>query len=141
MEREEIVNALRCCNGDTGCKECSLWEMHSAQCVKTLMGAARDQMEADAAEIEHLRAENRDIRQNSVSHEVYLQVCAERDAAVKDIKHNDNCDVCKYSKSDGTCEKYDFDCETCEKKCPCASCRGENKWQWRGAKMDGDRNE
>lgn len=47
------------------------------------------------------------------------------DAAVADIKHNDNCDVCKYTKYDGACDESDFDCKTCKNTCPCATCRNE----------------
>ena len=35
---------------------------------------------------------------------------AERDACKADLKHSDNCDVCKYTKYDGACDESDFDC-------------------------------
>ena len=69
------------------------------------------------------------------------QVKRERDAAVADIMCRDHCDVCKYSKYDGSCDESDFDCETCKNACPCATCRNENKWEWRGMKgADHERN-
>ncbi|MDD3243544.1 MAG: hypothetical protein PHD32_07480 [Eubacteriales bacterium] len=89
-------------------------------------------MAADA--IEELMAEIEHIRQTSVSHEVYQMVCAERDAAVKDIMCKDHCDVCKHSRENNcNCDAADFDCLVCkEESCTCRGCRDENKWEWRG---------
>src|SRR5574344_1180538 len=46
---------------------------------------------------------------------------AERDAAVADIKHGDNCDVCKQSRDNNcNCEEANFDCLICkDDKCSC----------------------
>ena len=59
--------------------------------------------------------------------------------AVEDIKCNDHCDVCKFSREgEEDCTKYDFDCAKCQsRKCVCRTCRNESKWQWRGKKGDG----
>ena len=78
-----------------------------------------------AAELMDIKAENARLR-------------AERDAAVEDIKHRDNCDVCAFAKYDDGCDESDFDCAACKKKCPCATCRYESNWKWRGAKGEND---
>ena len=59
-------------------------------------------------------------------------------AAVEDIMCRDHCDVCKYSKYDGRCDESDFDCGTCRNTCPCAMCRDESNWQWRGPQEPGE---
>lgn len=65
-------------------------------------------------------------------HVAALELADALKAAIADIKHGYNCEVCKYSKYDGGCDESDFDCETCKTTCPCATCRDESKWQWRG---------
>lgn len=63
-------------------------------------------------------------------------VTEERDAAVADIKHTDNCDVCVSSLSHGDCESNNFDCEKCKADCRCKTCRNENNWEWRGPQKE-----
>lgn len=86
------------------------------------------------AKIDQLRAENRNIKQNSVSMNVYQQVCTERDAAVEDLKNRilgngSACTYCKY-------------CNSPLNDTPCCECddipdtRMPTKWQWRGPQKE-----
>ncbi len=74
------------------------------------------------------------IEENEKLRADFARVTAERDAAVEDIKHNNNCTVCAYGLSQGDCETNDYDCENCRANCECKSCRNENNWKWRGMK-------
>jgi hypothetical protein len=60
------------------------------------------------------------------------------DAAVADLKHMDNCDICKHGQTapDGC----DCECDECTLPCVCRDCRNEDKWQWRGP-SDGEKGE
>ena len=58
----------------------------------------------------------------------------ERDAAVKDLKHGDNCDICKWADTIPECT---FECDECTLNCTCRTCRDESNWQWRGVKDGG----
>lgn len=51
-------------------------------------------------------------------------------AAVADLKHMDNCDICKHGQTapDGC----DCECDECTLPCVCRDCRNEDKWEWRG---------
>ena len=53
------------------------------------------------------------------------RVKRERDAAIADLKHGDNCDICR---------DCDFECDTCTFDCKCRTCRDECNWEWRGIK-------
>ena len=83
-------------------------------------------LNAEQAKVARLVAENRNIRENSVSHEVYMRVCEERDAAIANIADMEKslpwgvgCYYCKhYADGDGECE----DCN----------------WQWRGPQEAGE---
>ena len=77
-------------------------------------------------ELEQLRTENASLR------EPLTESQRREKAAIHDIMCRDHCDVCKYGKYDGSCDESDFDCETCKNTCPCATCRNESNWQWRG---------
>jgi hypothetical protein len=59
-------------------------------------------------------------------------------AAVADLKHMDNCDICKHGQTapDGC----DCECDECTLPCVCRDCRNEDKWQWRGP-SDGEKGE
>lgn len=63
-----------------------------------------------------LEAENKQLRR-------------ERDQAIKDLRHNDACEVCI-----GFNDQEDCDCECldCKLKCRCKNCIDESLWQWRG---------
>ena len=84
--------------------------------------------------VAHLNAEQAKVARLVAENE---RLKTDFDAAVADIKHNDNCDVCKYTKYDGVCDESVFDCETCKNTCPCATCRNESNWQWHGHKEVG----
>ena len=118
MEREELMDALR--------TEAEWAEDHDYDIPLMLCGNLRDaaaMLEADAAEIAALKAENERIRQNSVSQEAYQMMCEERDAAVNDLsltntrKFNNPCEFCKHNGE--KCEPVDLQ----------SVCR---KWEWRG---------
>lgn len=59
------------------------------------------------------------------------RVKRERDAAIADLKHGDNCDICAHTACDRDC---DFECDTCTFDCKCRTCRDECNWEWRGIK-------
>ncbi len=60
------------------------------------------------------------------------QLKRERDQAIKDLRHNDACEVCI-----GFNDQEDCDCECldCKLKCRC-NCRDESLWQWRGVQEE-----
>jgi len=55
-------------------------------------------------------------------------------AALRDMKHDDNCDVCIGNVPGCRPEcGEDMDCETCKnKKCRCRKCVRESNFKWRG---------
>mgnify|MGYP000818838009 CR=1 FL=1 len=57
----------------------------------------------------------------------------ERDQAIKDLRHNDACEVCI-----GFNDQEDCDCECldCKLKCRCKNCIDESLWQWRGVQEE-----
>ena len=59
------------------------------------------------------------------------RVKRERDAAIADLKHGDNCDICAHTACVHDC---DFECDTCTFDCKCRTCRDECNWEWRGIK-------
>lgn len=61
------------------------------------------------------------------------RVKRERDAAIADLKHGDNCDICAHTACVRDC---DFECDTCTFDCKCRTCRDECNWEWRGIKED-----
>lgn len=67
-----------------------------------------------------LEAENKQLRH-------------ERDQAIKDLRHNDACEVCI-----GFNDQEDCDCECldCKLKCRCKNCIDESLWQWRGVQEE-----
>lgn len=56
----------------------------------------------------------------------------------KDLRHNDNCDICIGSMT--VPAECDCDCLTCSLDCRCKDCTDENKWAWRGARKGENRN-
>ena len=94
-----------------------------SRCIPNMTSDAAAMLEADAAEIAALKAENERIRQNSVSQEAYQMMCEERDAAVNDLsltntrKFNNPCEICKHNGE--KCEPVDLQSVCC-------------KWEWRG---------
>lgn len=67
-------------------------EMEMSEAIKIMQEHGQDLWSAEnqradslQSEILKLKEQNRNIWQNSVGHDVYLQVCAELDAAVHDI--------------------------------------------------------
>ena len=76
-------------------------------------------LNAEQAKVACLVEENRNIRENSVSHEVYMRVCEERDAAIANIADMEKslpwgvgCYYCKHYASadgDGECEDCNFE--------------------------------
>ncbi|MBS6272692.1 MAG: hypothetical protein KH543_14210 [Clostridiaceae bacterium] len=61
------------------------------------------------------------------------QLKRERDQAIKDLRHNDACEVCI-----GFNDQEDCDCECldCKLKCRCKNCIDESLWQWRGVQEE-----
>ena len=120
-------------------RECYAAKMYEA--ASTISAAADKLHEQDlriADLVAHLNAEQAKVARLAAEIE---RLKTDFDAAVADIKHNDNCDVCKYTKYDGACDESDFDCKTCKNACPCATCRNESNWQWRGPQAgEGDSN-
>lgn len=47
-------------------------------------------------------------------------------------KESDGCVVCKHGGAQEQCEISEYDCLYCPAECTCASCRDENKFEWRG---------
>lgn len=72
---------------------------------------------SNLCELEKIKAENARLRQ-------------ERDAAVRDLHHNNACKICVGANKEP--EGCDFECLTCTLDCRCKNCRDESLWQWRG---------
>ena len=68
-------------------------------------------------ELEKIKAENARLRR-------------ERDAAVRDLHHNDACTICVGENANA--EECEGECLTCSLDCRCKNCRDESLWQWRG---------
>lgn len=56
------------------------------------------------------------------------------EAAVRDLRHIDKCDICVHT--DKVPEGCDFMCSKCAHTCKCGDCRNESLWEWRGPKPD-----
>ena len=102
-------------------------QTQSRLCGIDMSSDAAAMLEADAAEIAALKAENERIRQNYISPKVYRMACEERDAAVNDLlltntrKFNNPCEICKHNGE--KCEPVDLQSVCC-------------KWEWRGAQKE-----
>lgn len=57
-------------------------------------------------------------------------------AAVEDMKHSDNCDICVGSGSEP--DSCGCECMTCTLDCRCRDCRDESKFEWRGSQEAGE---
>lgn len=57
----------------------------------------------------------------------------ERDQAVKDLHHNNACEICIGFNEQECC---DCECLDCTLECRCKNCRDENLWQWRGVQEE-----
>lgn len=122
---DEIKEYLANCDDKSECSACySEW---------------RCKNEADAlAYIQQLEAELEEERthhQHTIEcaqsfEEEWVQMKRERDAAVRDIRHD--CDTCKHKEA---CLSNDF-CEECghaeSDNTPCCSCHNLCNWEWRG---------
>lgn len=62
-------------------------------------------------------------------HRAALELVAALESAIRDIKHGDNCEVCKHNVEQPECDR---ECLDCELDCMCKDCRDESLWQWRG---------
>ena len=100
------------------------------------MSGVIDLIDELMSEAERLTAELQQRENDQINAEMNLEhqsaeidrLTAERDAAVKDLKHNDNCDICAHGQTDLDCY---FECEGCN-ECACGKCRDDDKWEWRG---------
>lgn len=123
MNAEQIAKALRsCARNCDGSHSC--W--HSA--ILKDAAALIESLQADNAELRKANSEYQDAQ-----HPLFMALCdAQRraDAAVADLKHMDNCDICKHGQTapDGC----DCECDECTLPCVCRDCRNEDKWEWRG---------
>lgn len=54
-------------------------------------------------------------------------------AAIADLKHNDNCDICKHNVELPECN---CECLDCKLDCVCGACRDESNWEWRGKEQE-----
>lgn len=73
------------------------------------------------------------------AHPVIARLIAERDAALRDLKHMDNCDICAHGQAG--VPGCDVECEGCKLDCACRDCRNEDNWQWRGPCAENRRKE
>ena len=107
MNAEQIMRALRsCARNCDGSHSC--W--HSAI------------LKDAAALIESLTAQLAESRRREK-------------AAVADLKHMDNCDICKHGQT--APDECDCECDGCTLPCVCRDCRNEDKWEWRGPSEEG----
>lgn len=125
MRPDEIVRDLRRLAENSRSKRDVL--IAAADRIEELLSESEDHIGQIESEQEEIRKLDRQL------------VASRRreQAAIHDIMCRDHCDVCKYSKNDGSCDESDFDCETCKNTCPCATCRNESNWQWRGPQEAG----
>ena len=140
MTGQEIVQALRCCAKGLG---------HDDACENCKIGEIQDRREyiefAAANAIEHLTAENADLRKEiewkdmviSLAQRKQVEAEAERDAAIVDLKIFAGCSACRHCcdhRRDHQ-ESLLLTCCDCTKKqnCKCGSCSlGRSNWEWRG---------
>ena len=108
MNAEQVLRDMRVCFTEGECDNCS--RIDDEDCVD---GLCKDII----ALIESLTAELAESRRREK-------------AAVADLKHMDNCDICKHGQTapDGC----DCECDECTLPCVCRDCHNEDKWQWRG---------
>lgn len=72
------------------------------------------------------------------------QLEAERDAAVEHLwsaaEHGGVCIGCKHDADEAEamehCQSIDFDCPSCEDKCPCYSCEKGSNFEWCGVQKE-----
>ena len=68
-------------------------------------------------------------------HRAALELVAALKAAIADIKHGDNCEVCKHNVEQPEC---DCECLDCGLDCMCKDFRDESLWEWRGPQEAGE---
>ena len=147
MTTKEIVRALRCTStpGDhtSNCEQCQYWKKEQLNGrLKEKLGTDTwtscdiDKVCLDAADlIEHLTAENADLRKELEWKDMVIAIAqrkqakaeAERAAALEDLADARSCKTCKYA-----CDTRD--CSSCKSKtCKCRECHlDKNAWEWRG---------
>ena len=148
MTDKEIVQALRCCAKGLG---------HDDACENCKVGEIQDRREyiefAAANAIEHLTAENADLRKEIEWKDMVIALAqrkqakaeAERDALLEQIKARRSCLDCKhfdYCEFDNATVIECMNCVT--KNCPCAGCGNSSHWEWRGlpeVPEEGDKHE
>lgn len=97
------------------------WHRYSQDCFQANVKWLNEEIPKDPQDyIKELEAENKQLRR-------------ERDQAIKDLRHNDACEVCI-----GFNDQEDCDCECldCKLKCRCKNCIDESLWQWRGVQEE-----
>ena len=137
MTNEEIVQALRTCvmDPDDGgdCENCPASRTEGEYCLTAVMSEA-------ASLIEHLTAENADLRKEiewkdmviALAQRKQAEAEAERDALLEYAKLFTGCDTCKrrnYCKSDSECNACEQDVKG---NCYCKDCERGSKWEWQG---------
>lgn len=97
------------------------WHRYSQDCFQANVKWLNEEIPKDPQDyIKELEAENKQLKR-------------ERDQAIKDLRHNDACEVCI-----GFNDQEDCDCECldCKLKCRCKNCINESLWQWRGVQEE-----
>ena len=69
MTDNEIIKSLKCCCGVNNytCRNCSLYSVNSANCVRSLLIHSLEHVNHQKTEIERLRTENKLLLENSLS--------------------------------------------------------------------------
>ena len=136
-ERNEIVQALRCCQFGEPCDRCPV--VRDQNCVDVMHKCAADLIERLTDEKAALRKEIewKDMV-IALAQRKQVEAEAERDALIKQIKERHDCRDCKHN---DFCDfdSYTFlDCMHCVPEvCPCAGCFDSSRWEWRGLPEEG----
>lgn len=122
---EDCPRGLEDC--DDACPQCDRWEILKGGLVDgpdyVECGEYSYFSDNDAEFIAHARTDIPDLLAD------VERLTRELEAAKRDLRHSDNCDICAHSIIAAGCE---IECHECNLACVCADCRNENLWEWRG---------
>lgn len=134
MTDKEIIQALRICatHEDKGCGLCP--QRKYVRCAERLA-------DESITMIEHLTAENADLRKElewkdmviAIAQRKQAEAEAERDALIEQIKERHDCLDCKHNDFCDFDSYTVLDCMNCvQEGCPCPGCFDSSCWEWRG---------
>ena len=82
---------------------------------------------------------SREHARKETAYKIIIELRAQLDAAIADLKEAADCELCKYNDSlpDDCLETYEvLQCDDCVRDCKCGHCKDGSNWDWRGKKND-----